>query len=226
MPRVLVSMVVRNEADRHLSRALESAQIVAKSTGGCIRVVDDASDDETVEICQAYGAVVLTTHEPQWAAHEGAARQRLYRFTSSLCAPGDWVLALDADETISVPGRVGEVVERAVAAGCAAVWLPLYEFWTPTKYRVDGFWFGTKVARLYAWQPGGTIADRPMACGSVPTYVKSAATLGQDDIRLLHWGYVREEDRVRKHAFYSEHEGHSRRHVNSIVDRFPALRDY
>lgn len=224
--RVVVSLIVRNEADRHLRRTLECARIVAKSTDGCIRVVDDASDDETVAICQEYGAVILTSIDPQWAAHEGRARQRLYRFTSSLCGPGDWVLALDADETVNEPERVGDVVERAVAAGCAAISLPLYEFWTPTKYRVDGFWFGTNVARLYAWQSGGMIADRPLACGSVPTYVKSAATFEQDEIRLLHWGYIREEDRARKHAFYAERGGHGARHVASIVAPSPLLKDY
>lgn len=226
MARVMVSMIVRNEADRYLRAALECARIVAETTGGHIRVVDDASDDETVTICQEYGAVILTTHEPQWSKHEGLARQRLYRFTSSVCVPGDWVLALDADETISVPEDVGAVVERAVADDCAAVSLPLYEFWTPTQYRVDGFWFGTNTPRLYAWRPGGTIADRPMACGSVPTYVKSAPTFDQDDVRLLHWGYLREEDRARKHAFYAGRDGHGARHIASIMAPHPRLREY
>jgi hypothetical protein len=144
------------------------------------------------------------------------------------CQPGDWILALDADETVSQPGNFMNIIRQAEMLKDECVPLTLYEFWTETEYRVDGYWFGTKTPRLYKWQPGGKIADKEMGCGSEPTYVLTARPFNTEGCHLLHWGYVREEDRIRKHRAYSARlggHGHNTTHVDSIITE-PMLRTY
>lgn len=220
---IYVSIIARNEADRHLERTLACAREI-----GPIRVTDDASTDRTVELCKDYGAVVQETDTPLFWGHEGRARQRHYDFSTAECKYGDWVLSLDADETVNHPNAVRAAVDAAEKLSAGHVLLPLYEFWTPTQYRVDGYWFGTKACRLYRWQPGGWINDRDMGCGSEPTYVPSSPPFNQEVLHLLHWGYVRDQDRARKHEAYTSRlggHGHNMDHVNSIVTE-PMLADY
>ncbi len=230
--RVHVGMVVRNEAGRHLERALKSAGAVSDHGDGFLVVTDDCSDDSTAEICEWWGASLQRNSEPLFWRHEGQARQRHLDFVSEHCEPGDWVLSLDADETVSDPQALVAQALRAAEVGAQAVLLPLYEFWDDRHYRVDGWWFGTRTPRLFAWQPGGRIRDRDMACGSEPTYIADAVAQGrvvdQDAVHLLHWGYSRPEDRVAKHARYSARlggHGHSETHVASILAE-PELRPY
>lgn len=221
---IAVSMIVRNEADRHLIRSLECC----KAMGAPVYVTDDASDDDTVEILEAYDCVIQRTGQPLWWTHEGKARMRHLVWMERFLTPGDWVLALDADETINDPDQIGFVVSAAKKLGDEAIALPLYEFWTETEYRTDGFWFGTNAPVLYAWKPNGAIRDVPMGCGREPTYVQNSKIFRQKDLHLLHWGYLRPEDRVRKHAAYSSRlngHGHNNDHVNSIITT-PTLATY
>lgn len=225
---IVVSMMVRNETDRHLKRALESAYQVAHLSEGVIVVTDDASGDNTAEVCESYGAMVRVNDEPQFWKHEGKARQRHYEWTSEFCRYGDWVLSLDADESINDPKLLLDAVARAKRVGYRVIQFPLYEFWDEEHYRTDGWWFGTKCSRLYAWQANGHIADREMGCGSEPTYVQDAIPLVENDLHLLHWGYMRESDRQKKYCAYSSRvggHGHASDHVESIIQE-PELKRY
>lgn len=80
-------MIVKDEAST-LGRALDSVQDVVDE----IVVVDTGSGDDTVAIAQAYGAKV---HSFTWGNDFAAARNASLRY-----ATGDWVLVLDADETL------------------------------------------------------------------------------------------------------------------------------
>ncbi len=88
-PRLSVCMIVRNES-RLLSRALSSVRDVADE----IVVVDTGSTDNSVEIARSYGARVF--HD-QWRDDWAAARN-----ASIDHAIGDWILVLDADQTVDL----------------------------------------------------------------------------------------------------------------------------
>ena len=82
-------MIVRNESE-HLARCLTSA----KDHVDEIVVVDTGSEDDTVAIAQRYGA---TLYHFDWCDDFAAARNfSLDKVT------GDWILILDADETLIV----------------------------------------------------------------------------------------------------------------------------
>jgi glycosyltransferase involved in cell wall biosynthesis/tetratricopeptide (TPR) repeat protein len=84
---ITLCMIVRNEAAM-LDDCLASADPWVDE----IVVVDTGSTDETVEIADRYGAVVL--HEP-WRNSFATARN-----VSVDAATGDWILWLDADERL------------------------------------------------------------------------------------------------------------------------------
>ncbi|GAB4132524.1 MAG: glycosyltransferase [Cyanobacteria bacterium J069] len=80
-------MIVRDEAER-LARCLQSAAAAVDE----MIVVDTGSVDETMAIAQAFGAKVFSM---PWQNDFAIARNESLRH-----ATGDWVLVLDADETL------------------------------------------------------------------------------------------------------------------------------
>lgn len=89
---VSLCMIVKDEADTLLN-CLQSVQ-------GCVDemiVVDTGSQDDTIAIAQQLGAQV---DRIEWIQDFAAARN-----DSLAKATGDWVLVLDADETLTAAGR-------------------------------------------------------------------------------------------------------------------------
>jgi glycosyltransferase involved in cell wall biosynthesis len=86
-PQISLCMIVKDE-ETLLPRCLSSIQGVVDE----IIVVDTGSTDRTVAIAQSFGASVY--HHP-WQDDFAAARNESVRY-----AHGDWILVLDADETL------------------------------------------------------------------------------------------------------------------------------
>ncbi|MFD0587175.1 glycosyltransferase [Paenibacillus sp. GCM10027627] len=85
--RISLCMIVKNEA-KGIAACLESAKRVVDE----IIVVDTGSTDDTVSICQSYGATVLTM---EWNENFAEARNFGLQY-----ATGNWILWLDADEVL------------------------------------------------------------------------------------------------------------------------------
>ncbi len=86
--KLSVVLAVYNE-DQNLSACLDSAKLLADE----IVVVDGGSTDKTIEIAKKYGAVIIqTTNPPIFHINKQKAVD---------AATGEWVLQLDADETVS-----------------------------------------------------------------------------------------------------------------------------
>ena len=90
MKKLSLAMIVKNEARCH-ARGLRSVQKIADE----IIVVDTGSTDRTVEIAGEFGAKIFHF---DWDDDFSAARNFALKQ-----AGGDWILVLDADETVSEP---------------------------------------------------------------------------------------------------------------------------
>jgi hypothetical protein len=225
MTAIHVMMIMRNEAGRYLTRSLPSARQVASLGGGQLFVTDDCSDDMTPSIAAKYADCIHFNQEPLFWKHEGRARQEHLDFVGSHITSGDWVLSLDADESISDPQRLVDFA-ATVPMQNLAIGLPLYEFWQEGYYRVDGQWFGTMSSRLFRYMPGAQIPDKSMASGWYA--VQQRLWSPQKDVHLLHWGYLNPADRERKYLLYTSRtggHGHGDMHVRSIIGH-PTLRPY
>lgn len=85
--RLSFCIIVKNE-EQNLSQCLSSVQDLVDE----MIVLDTGSSDRTVEIARSFGAQV---HAFEWCNDFSAARNECLKY-----AQGDWVLVLDADETL------------------------------------------------------------------------------------------------------------------------------
>lgn len=104
-PTVEASLIVKNE-EQMLEGCLESIIGI-----DLITIVDTGSTDKTVEIARKYTDKVYTDYK--WEDNFAKARN----VSKNRCT-GDWILVIDADETLETPiSEVKKVVERADKAG-------------------------------------------------------------------------------------------------------------
>jgi glycosyltransferase involved in cell wall biosynthesis len=222
---LIAQMVAKDEADRFLEPVLAHlSQIV-----DMIIFTDDASDDNTPDIAEAYGAYVAVLDSPLFRKHEGQLRSLAWEHLESYAKPGDWILAIDADEMLYAPNLRQWMDQNSYDV----LGIEFYHMWNETQYRVDKLWAPVTSSRLFRYYPGGEFAQRQLACGSEPTYVQTLIqqhrTYWQTGFRMKHLGYARDMDKVAKYQRYMELDGgvfHNRNHLESILDSHPTLIDW
>jgi len=90
---ISVCMIVRNE-EKRLKRCLDSLQPLEPKE---IIVIDTGSIDETVKIARNYGGITLL----RFSWEDDFSRARNAALNTAL---GDWILSIDADETLDPEG--------------------------------------------------------------------------------------------------------------------------
>ncbi len=103
MARISLCMIAKDE-EHFLRQCLESVKDLVDEI---IVVVDDRSEDSTLQVAKDYGSKIKTFH---WVEDFSAARN-----ASLDMATGDWILVLDADEELTAEGR--NVVKQIVEGG-------------------------------------------------------------------------------------------------------------
>jgi len=154
-------VIVTHNEEANIGRTLQSVQPLVKDGQGEIIVVDSASTDHTVGIAESYGAKVFIEEWKGYAAQKNSAIDK---------ATGEWILSLDADESLepefaklvaneSSPPRIGSAdwCLTMVLAGKAGTNLQLM------KGEPAGFWFPRKNFFLGRWiKHGGFWPDRKL----------------------------------------------------------------
>lgn len=105
-----------------------------------IIVVDSNSSDNTVAICRELNAKVHSFND--WPGF-GAQKNRALDLTSC-----DWVLSLDADETVTADLRAEIKAAMVNPGGCAAFRLPRLSSYCGRQMRYSGWW-PDHVTRLF-----------------------------------------------------------------------------
>jgi glycosyltransferase involved in cell wall biosynthesis len=218
--KLVASAIVRNEAGRYLETWLRHLLTFCDE----VRLLDDGSSDETVEIALAYEPEVKITARAgrSFLSYESEARNELLRWTMG--AEPSYVLSIDADEFI---GDAGMVREAALSgAPVCALWMR--EVWKVSGdelgLRVDGQWGDRRCPLL--WQApdrlrGGRwqIPRRRLACGREPLAVRSQKGV-DTGVGIYHFGWTREADRVARADRYFQHDRgrfHADKHLQSIL---------
>ncbi len=200
--RLFTAILARNEAGRMLHRVLAHCQ----SFSDAVLVLDDQSTDATANIATLSGCVVRTrTGRPAWG-EESPARKELWDFACEYATePDDWVLIADADMILH-----GDVRGLCESTECNTWAFILYDLWSETHYRSDGFWCGHTNPRPWLFAPTrvpeGWVADwgsRGLHCGHLPTnWPMSVAIAPQQRHYYLHYAYATPEARAVKSAQY------------------------
>lgn len=221
---LIANMVGRNEADRYL----EDVLLHLREIVDLIVFTDDASTDYTPHIAYSLGAKVQRTETPIFPVNEGALRDLSWQHLSMYAKPGDWILAIDCDEKFYGSESLPKYLDQKQYD---VLGVTFYHMWNPTHFRTDKAWTPNVSSRLFRFLPGGEFAKRKMACGSEPTYVQELIRQRRANwstpFRMQHLGYIRDEDKIAKHARYMELDGgsfHARKHIESILDPQPTLK--
>ncbi len=177
---ICACLIVKNEQD-NLARCLSSI----RSSVDHIVVVDTGSTDDTVAIAESFGAEVFHF---EWRDDFAAARNE-----SLSHARGDWVIWVDADDELmqGAPNALRQLCD--VRPG------PDWGYWLDVRspYGEDGeLEVAVRQWRLFRNNRGvhfrGRIHEEPWPPHTIQPY----QIFAQDDIRIQHWGYVPQGDRM------------------------------
>lgn len=220
--------LVRNEAGRYLEKVLEQMRSVCDR----IIVLDDHSTDDTPEICRSYGAEVFYSDRSYWGSDELRQRKFLWELATHGAGDGDWILCLDADETIPNIELLPEKLKQAEQYSCDGLGFNLYDMWSPTHYRDDALWSAHTrdwvmcvrydASREYIWR------NTTLHCGRFP--VNACTRIGQTGMALQHWGWSLPEDRKEKFERYMRADPEGKNGIlaqyRSILDPKPNLKEF
>jgi len=192
MQKLSIAIITYNEVDR-IGRALESIRFADE-----ILVVDGGSTDETVALCRAFGARVLSR------PFDGFVSQKQFALEQ---ASHPWVLSLDADEQVS-----------------PSLALSIHRVLEATDLRMQGFtcarrnfYLGVPI-RFAGWYPDRKLrlVQRATACwtGLDPhDRLEVTGKVGHLEGDLFHHSYRDLADHARKISRYAVVWAHSARSV-------------
>jgi glycosyltransferase involved in cell wall biosynthesis len=163
--KISATIITFNEQD-NLPRALQSL--------GCcdeIVVVDSGSTDRTVELARSFGARVIERDWPGYARQKNFAAEQ---------ASHDWILALDADESLSeeLQRELAEIQRRG--CGFDAYSCPRLAQYRGKWIRHSG-WYPDRKVRFYDRRKARWVGDY------VHESVRVDGSLGTLDGDLLHY---------------------------------------
>lgn len=190
---------LKNEA-RWIDKVIRSIQPVCDQ----IVILDDHSTDGSAELCEELGCTVFRSEFD--GIHEARDKDYLLSKLWELGAEiGDAVLHVDGDEALhpaDIPA-LQDAIRRGVTCGSMKF---LYLWDREDQYRADR-WYSTftrpslfrltnKNLRFQRTDFGGNFH-----CSSAPAQLLDQIT--RLNVRLLHYGYLHKEDRIRKYYWYN-----------------------
>jgi glycosyltransferase involved in cell wall biosynthesis len=193
--------------------------------------MDDNSTDDTAAIAKAAGALVFPTpFTERGAIHEAEDKDWLLaKVWEAGATVGDYCIMLDGDEELysaDVPILRSLIAARSVICGTMQV---IYLWDRENQVRVDRWYANVRRPSLFCLTTRELTFKRTpfggnLHCSSGPAQVLDAAL--PLPVRLLHYGYLHKEDRVRKYHWYNAIDPNNAfedqyRHM-VIGDLFPA----
>lgn len=224
--KVTLSMLVRNESSKFIREMLaHAAQYIDNAV-----ILDDASDDNTVEVCkEALKDIPLTilSNKEHGFNNEVALRKQLWQMTVD--TNPDWILCLDADE-IFEDGIINIINKLVNQPSFDHYSFRLYDMWDSNYYREDSYWQSHNYYRIFLlrYQPNYNYLwnETPLHCGRIPQnmYEQSGCIC---HIKLKHYGWSTEKLRQEKYQRYLALDPDGKygymKQYKSILDMNPKL---
>ncbi|WP_304340564.1 glycosyltransferase family 2 protein [Metaclostridioides mangenotii] len=200
-PTLTLSMIVKNEEGRYLKKALESAREYIDNAV----IIDDASTDNTIEICkEALKGIPLTLILNKESKFSNEIDLRKQQWRETISTDPDWILFLDADEIFEDKFK-DNVKELMINYDIDSYMFRLYDFWNEDHYRDDNLWRAHNSYRVFMirYQKNFDYKFNETAqhCGRMP-YNVGELQYCLSNMRLKHYGWSCEEDRIEKYNRY------------------------
>lgn len=224
--KLTVSMVVKNEENRYLRETLEHVKKYADE----FIIIDDASTDNTVEVCKEILKDVphkIIVNKKSLFSREYKLRRQQWDETIKM--DPDWILFLDADEIFE--DRMVEISKKLITNSDIDLYcFRLFDMWNNTHYRDDEYWNAHRrfMPFMMRYQPKFKYKFNKtnQHCGRMPKNVYGL-NYANVDVRIKHYGWSREEDRVNKYNRYMELDRNGKHGIlgqyESIMDLNPNL---
>lgn len=197
---------VKNEA-RWIERVIASIRPVCER----ILVLDDHSTDGTPELCEAAGATVLRSPFPDTDEARDEARDKDYLLKQAWATGarlGDWVLMVDGDEALH-PDDIPALLEATKGRYPCCSMHVVYLWDREDQVRVDACYRRFRRPSLFQLTRPDLSFKRTDAGGNFHCSNAPAQLLDRIyhlPVRLLHYGYLHREDRVRKYDWYNHND--------------------
>lgn len=225
-PKLTLSMCVKNEASKYLRTMLEE---VKKYIDEAV-IIDDASTDGTVKICEeVLSGIPLHIIHNEVSKFSNEVELRQQQWNETLKTNPDWILCLDADEIFE--SRMKDSIAALLNQEEIDVYyFRLYDFWDEKYYRDDQYWSAHnhcypfllryKKEFHYTWKM------QPQHCGRFPQNI-SQLSGAFCPLRLKHYGWARPADRIAKYQRYKKLDPNAKYGIqeqyDSILDEHPHL---
>ncbi|WP_378953194.1 glycosyltransferase [Pelosinus sp. sgz500959] len=228
-PRLTLAMLVHNEENRYLEKVLtQAAGYIHQAV-----ILDDASTDNTVEVCERCLATIphqILVNKNANFHNEIVLRQQLWNL--AIETKPDWILILDADEMFE--DHIVDLMPHLLRNPNSDVYyFRLYDMWSEVQYREDIHWQAHKYERPflvryqadypYVWQ------ETPQHCGRFPMNLSNLRGISCK-LRIKHWGWAQPADRLEKFYRYKKLDPEARYGIKeqyqSILDPKPTLIDW
>jgi hypothetical protein len=202
--KLITAMIMRNEADRYLDEVLTKARRYSDK----IVILDDNSDDNSIEVAEKHKATVYTHEEESlfWT-QEHTLREYLWKqILPREAEPGDWILALDADEILGEQFQCSkDIILRQENVNTYS--FQIWEAWGDrTKIRIDGSWnpLGKHTPMMTRYQPSLNYQFPRIGlhCGRLPMNVQSPMI--PSGCSVLHLGWANPEEHAEKIERYTK----------------------
>lgn len=224
--KITLAMLVRNEAGRFLKQVISNARQYIHNAV----ILDDASEDDTIEVCrETLEGIPLTiaSNPTSGFANEINLRKKLWQM--AIDTQPDWILILDADELFEASAPP---ILKKLAQNTDVYWYAfrLFDMWTETHYREDRYWCAHQFYRpfMVRYVPGYNYQwhESPLHCGRFPINIGNFK--GENHfLRIKHLGWIRPEDRLAKYYRYKKLDPGCRYGIaeqyESILDPSPNL---
>lgn len=204
MSRISGALRVKNEA-RWIADVLRSIEGVCDLG---IVLFDDHSEDATREIAAGFASVEVV-ESPFSGLNEARDKDYLLQAIWSRAQAGDWCLMIDGDEVLATPDAeiIRKAAEEPDPAALSYSLRVLYLWDSPQQIRTDkGYGRFRRESMFKLVTPENRFRHKSGSsanfhCSNVPQAQRSACV--NLPARLLHYGYIDREDRIRKFKFYN-----------------------
>lgn len=193
--KLVAMMLMQNDENRFLRQVLEHVTSYADE----IVILDDGSDDNSVEIAKSYPNTIVHQNEtPHWWTHgENKLREQLYNL--AIERNPDWVLYIASDEVFEK--RFEREVRSMLDADYNWYQFLLCHMWDEAHF-ISPIVDHKTIKFLFRFDKDKprTFANMIMHCGGVPAYLFNDPPANglKTDIRIKHLGFIGKENRLRR----------------------------